>query len=124
MRRMSTICAHQDAERRTVEPRDFGYRILQTVTSVREELKSFLDNLQSLEFIYEKEFFPELEYTFKHALIQEVAYNSLLLKQRIEIHAKVGFAIESFFTDKLDEFYEILAYHYSLGEDIPKAYSI
>jgi len=101
---------------------DFGYRILQTVTGMGEELKSFLDNLQSLEFIYEKELFPELEYIFKHALIQEVAYSSLLLKRRIEIHAKIGFAIEFLYTDKLDEFYEILAYHFSFSKDFPKAY--
>ena len=72
--------------------------------------------------LYEKELFPELEYIFKHSLIQEVAYRSLLLKQRIKIHAKIGFAIEIFYADKLDEFYEILAYHYSFGKDFPKAY--
>ncbi|MFQ5918249.1 MAG: adenylate/guanylate cyclase domain-containing protein, partial [Candidatus Binatia bacterium] len=64
--------------------RDFAFRILQTITGMREELKSHLLNLQGLEFIYEKSLFPELEYIFKHALTQEVAYNSLLLKRRKE----------------------------------------
>ena len=62
--------------------RDFAFRILQMITGMREELKSHLLNLQGLEFIYEKPLFPELEYIFKHALTQEVAYNSLLLKRR------------------------------------------
>jgi len=50
--------------------RDFAFRILQTITGMREELKSYLLNLQGLEFIYEKNLFPELEYIFKHALTQ------------------------------------------------------
>ena len=62
--------------------RDFAFRILQTITGMRKELKSYLLNLQGLELIYEKSLFPELEYIFKHALIQEVAYNSLLLQKK------------------------------------------
>ncbi len=93
--------------------RDFAFRILETITGMREELKSYLLNLQGLEFIYEKNLFPELEYIFKHALTQEVAYNSLLLKRRKEIHEKIGRAIEELYAERLEEFYEMLAYHYS-----------
>ena len=93
--------------------RDFAFRILQTITDMREELKSHLINLQGLEFIYEKQLFPELEYIFKHILTQEVAYNSLLLKRRKEIHEKIGKAIEEIYTDRLEEFYEMLALHYA-----------
>ncbi|GAG14639.1 unnamed protein product, partial [marine sediment metagenome] len=82
--------------------RDFAYRILQTITGMREDLKSYLLNLQGLEFIYEKSLFPELEYIFKHALTQEVAYNSLLLKRRREIHGKIGNAIEELYPDRLE----------------------
>jgi len=102
--------------------RDFAYRILQTITGMREELKSYLLNLQGLEFIYEKSLFPELEYIFKHALTQEVAYNSLLLKRRKEIHEKIGKAIEEVYPDRLEEFYEMLAHHYSRSENSEKAY--
>jgi len=91
--------------------KDFAFRILQTITGMREEIKSYLLNLQGLEFIYEKNLFPELEYIFKHALTQEVAYNSLLLQRRKEIHEKIGKAIEELYPDRLDEFYEMLAYH-------------
>jgi class 3 adenylate cyclase/predicted ATPase len=102
--------------------RDFAFRILQTITGMRDELKPYLLNLQGLEFIYEKRLFPELEYIFKHALIQEVAYNSLLQKRRREIHEKIGKAIEQIYTDRLEEFYEMLAYHYLKAANHMKAY--
>jgi class 3 adenylate cyclase/tetratricopeptide (TPR) repeat protein len=102
--------------------RDFAFRILQTITGMKEDLKSYLVNLQGLEFIYEKSLFPELEYVFKHALTQEVAYNSLLIKRRKEIHERIGRAIEELYTDRLEEFYEMLAHHYSMAESWEKAY--
>ena len=102
--------------------REFAFRILQAIMEMKEELKSHLLNLQGLEFIYEKRLFPELEYIFKHALTQEVAYNSLLLKRRKEIHEKIGRAIEEIYPDRLEEFYEMLAYHYSRSDNLDKAY--
>jgi class 3 adenylate cyclase/tetratricopeptide (TPR) repeat protein len=103
--------------------REFAYRLLQAITAMREELKSSLHNLQSLEFIYEKSLFPELEYIFKHALTQEVAYNSLLLKRRKELHGMIGQAIEQLYSERLEEFYEMLAYHYAASENADKALS-
>jgi tetratricopeptide (TPR) repeat protein len=102
--------------------RDFAFRILQLITGRREELNSYLLNLQGLELIYEKSLFPELEYIFKHALIQEVAYNSLLLSRRKEIHKKIGQAIEQIYPERLEEFYEMLAYHCYEGENWAKAF--
>jgi predicted ATPase len=101
--------------------REFAFRILQTIMGMREELKSHLLNLQGLEFISEKRLFPELEYIFKHALTQEVAYNSLLQKRRKEIHKNIGKAIEDLYSDRLEEFYELLAYHYEQAEIHDKA---
>jgi class 3 adenylate cyclase/tetratricopeptide (TPR) repeat protein len=101
--------------------REFAFRLLQAITDMREGLKTHLLNLQGLEFIYEKRLFPELEYIFKHALIQEVAYNSLLLKRRQDLHSRIGRAIEEIYADRIEEFYEMLAYHYSRGEDLEKA---
>jgi class 3 adenylate cyclase/energy-coupling factor transporter ATP-binding protein EcfA2 len=101
--------------------REFAFRILQAIMEMKEELKSHLLNLQGLEFIYEKRLFPELEYIFKHALTQEVAYNSLLLKRRKEIHEKIGGAIEEIYPDRLEEFYEMLGYHYSKSNNLDKA---
>jgi len=102
--------------------RDFAFRILQAITGLQEGLQSYLLNLQHQEFIYEKSLFPELEYIFKHALTQEVAYNSLLLKRRKEIHERIGKAIEELYADRLEEFYEMLAHHYSRSENLEKAY--
>ena len=102
--------------------RDFAFRILQTITGMREELKSYLLNLQGLEFIYEKSLFPELEYIFKHALTQEVAYNSLLHKRKKEIHEKIGKAIEQLYAERLEEFYEMLAYHFVQAENWQKSF--
>jgi len=102
--------------------RDFAYRILHTITGMQEDLKSYLLNLQGLELIYEKSLFPELEYIFKHAITQEVAYNSLLLKRRKEIHEKIGQAIEQLYGERLEEFYEMLAHHYSRSDNSEKAH--
>ncbi len=101
--------------------REFPFRILQAIVEMKEELKFHLINLQSHEFIYEKRLLPELEYIFKHALTREVAYNSLLLKRRKEIHEKTGKAIEGLYQERLEEFYEVLAYHYSRSDSLDKA---
>jgi len=101
--------------------REFAFRILQAILEMKEGLKSHLLNLQGMEFIYEKRLFPELEYIFKHALTQEVAYNSLLLKRRKEIHEKIGKAIEELYPERVEEFYEMLAYHYSRSDNLGKA---
>jgi class 3 adenylate cyclase/tetratricopeptide (TPR) repeat protein len=101
--------------------REFAFRILQAISDMREDLKSQLLNLQGLELIYEKSLFPDLEYVFKHALTQEVAYNSLLVKRRREIHKKIGEAIEALYPERLEEFYEMLAYHYSRSDNADKA---
>ena len=103
--------------------REFAFRVLASVMGMREELKSSLLNLQGLDFISEKQLFPELEYIFKHALTQEIAYSSLLQKRRKEIHEKVAVSIESLYPDRLEEYYELLAYHYKRTDNKAKAFS-
>jgi tetratricopeptide (TPR) repeat protein len=65
--------------------------------------------------------FPELEYIFKHALTQQVAYSSLLLKKRKEVHESIGRAIESLYPNRLEEFYDALAFHFKNGASTDKA---
>ena len=77
--------------------------------------------LQSGEFIYEQPAASGVEYTFKHALTQEVAYNSLLIEQRKLLHERVGTAIESLYADRLDDHLSKLAHHYSHSGDARKA---
>jgi len=101
--------------------RAFLYRLLKEVTDAVKELDRHLDTLTSTELIREKQKVPELEYIFKHALVQESTYESILLKKRHELHGKVASAIETLFSDRLDEFSSVLAYHYAKAEDWEKA---
>jgi len=101
--------------------REFPFPILQTVTGMKKKLETCLLELQALEFIYERSTFPELEYIFKHALTQQVAYSSLLVKKRKEVHESIGQAIEALYPNRLDEFYEALAFHFKNGSSADKA---
>jgi class 3 adenylate cyclase len=101
--------------------RDFLYRLLTKISGLGKELQTCLAKLQSLEFIYEKSLFPELEYMFKHILIQDVAYHSLLTKTRKQLHEGVGNAMEELYEERLDGHYEQLAYHYKKSGNQEKA---
>jgi len=105
----------------SVVGRDFSFRILQAVSGIKADLKSYLISLQKLEFIYVTQVFPELEYIFKHVLTQEVSYQSLLLKKRQKLHEKIGLALEQLYGGRLEEFYEILAHHYARSHNSEKA---
>jgi class 3 adenylate cyclase/tetratricopeptide (TPR) repeat protein len=81
-----------------------------------DALKTGLAHLQAAEFIYEVSLFPTLEYTFKHALTYEVAYNSLLQERRKALHAHIVRAFEALYPDRLAEHVERAAYHAVRGE--------
>ena len=78
-------------------------------------------HLQAAEFLYETSLFPDLEYTFKHALTHEVAYGSVLHERRRALHARIVEAIETLHPDRLGEHVERLAQHALRGEVWPKA---
>src|SRR6266536_635692 len=80
-----------------------------------QELRGYLADLQVAEFLYETKLFPELEYTFKHALTHKVAYDGLTKERRGEIHAAVVESIEKLYPDRLSEYIERLAHHAFLG---------
>jgi predicted ATPase len=80
-----------------------------------------LAGLQAREFIYEQPAFPEPEYTFKHALTQEVAYGSVLGARRQVLHERTAHAIEEVFRYSLDAHYAELAHHYSRTDNAAKA---
>ena len=101
--------------------RIFFHRVLQGVAEADRELDRHLAELQNLELVREKSRTPELEYIFKHALVQEATYESILLQRRRELHRRVGECVEALFADRLDEFYGLLAYHYSRAEEWEKA---
>jgi len=104
--------------------REFNYDLIKRVTGLTEqeqELLSQLSVLKDSELLYERGIYPQSTYMFKHALTQEVAYNSLLLKRRKEIHEEIGEAIEALSADRLEEHYELLAYHYARSANMDKA---
>jgi class 3 adenylate cyclase/tetratricopeptide (TPR) repeat protein len=100
--------------------RNFFYRILTEVAKAIEDIDSKLTYLKEVQIINERRRMEELEYLFKHALVQEAAYESILGNRRIELHLKVAESIENVFLERLPEFYGMLAYHYSKGENLEK----
>jgi len=101
--------------------REFTSRLLGRIADIRGRTDDFLVELKALELIYEKSLFPELAYMFKHALTHDVAYNSLLVQRRRELHRTIALAIEELYADRLAEHYEVLAHHFSKAEDWARA---
>ncbi len=95
---------------------------LDILRGVLEGKQDDLDRL--IEALVENEFVePDLAdrvYRFRHALIQEVAYDALLFSRRRQLHRRVGSYLEEAHSDNLEPFYEVLAHHYRRGGDRPK----
>ena len=102
--------------------RDFRHSLIARITSSSEQdLLTHLSVLKNSELIYERGVYPHSTYVFKHALTQEVTYNSLLAKTKKQIHREIGAAIEDLHRDRLEENYELLAYHYIQSDEVGKA---
>ncbi len=87
-----------------------------------DELRQGLARLRGAEFLYETSLFPDIEYTFTHALTHEVAYGSLLQGRRRAIHARVVDAFEKLFPDRVGERAHWLAHHAFRGEEWNRAF--
>jgi class 3 adenylate cyclase/tetratricopeptide (TPR) repeat protein len=116
----------QLTQKAAVIGRVFHYRILERIASADNSLREQLASLEMSGLVHERCRLPELEFIFKHALTQEVAYQTLLTPARKVLHRKVGDALESIFRDRLEEFAGVLAYHFFSAESWQKAldYSI
>ena len=102
--------------------KDIPFALLQAIAELPEEdLRRGLAHLQAAEFLYEKNLFPDLEYTFKHALTHDVAYGSLLQDRRRDLHATVMETIEALYADRPIEQIERLAHHAFRGDVWTKA---
>ena len=102
--------------------REFPFGLVRRVTlRPDDELERMLSGLQAGEFIYEQPAAGDVEYTFKHALTQEVAYNALLIERRKLLHERAGVALESMFADQLEDHLDELAHHYSRSDNAAKA---
>lgn len=102
--------------------RSFFLRILKAIAAAADNVEHGLGHLEAAELIRLRAQVPELEYIFKHALVQEAAYGSILADRRRAIHRSVGRTIETLFADRQEEFASLLAYHYALAEDWEKAH--
>lgn len=80
-----------------------------------------LDALEARGLVRPAAYVPELEYLFRHALVQDAAYGSLLRQERRELHRLVGETIEDLYADRLVEFAGILAMHFEQAGDAEKA---
>jgi class 3 adenylate cyclase/predicted ATPase len=102
--------------------KEFPLGLVRKVTEKSDdELERMLSDLQLGEFIYEQPALPDVEYTFKHALTQEVSYNSVLSERRKRLHERTALAIESLFADRLADHLPDLARHYSSSGNTGKA---
>ena len=102
--------------------REFVLSLARAVAGKSEdELERLIARLQLGEFVYEQPSIVDVEYIFKHALTQEVAYNSVLLERRKRLHEHVGHAIETIYTASLDDHVAELAHHFSRSGNQVKA---
>jgi class 3 adenylate cyclase/tetratricopeptide (TPR) repeat protein len=86
-----------------------------------ETVERLLNNLQTAEFIFEQPAPGDIEYSFKHALTHDVAYNSMLLSRRRLLHERTAQAIEKLYFERLEDHYASLAYHYRSSDNASKA---
>jgi tetratricopeptide (TPR) repeat protein len=109
--------ARQAIQVASVIGREFALRLLERITEAGEHVRTHVEELRTLELIYEKAAHPELAYMFKHALTHDVAYESVLHDRRRALHRTIGLAIEELYADRLAEFYETLAHHFGRAEE-------
>ena len=106
--------AKQVAQTAAIIGREFSYELLRAVTSISEdELRSALRRLAETELIFQRGEPPQARYTFKHALVQDAAYHSLLKANRSVQHRRVAETLEKQFPETVEKQPELLAYHYT-----------
>jgi ABC-type transport system substrate-binding protein/class 3 adenylate cyclase len=103
-----------------VAGRTFGLPLLEQLVKP-DRLRPALSQLQRLDLIVEERRLPTTEYRFRHGLVQEAAYGSLLEQQRRDLHRVVGVALEEVNRDELSEAYGLLAHHFSAADEPERA---
>ena len=92
--------------------REFGHGLLAAVADRPEaELQAALDQLVSSELIFRRGTPPEVTYSFKHALVQDAAYGTLLRSRRQQLHARIAMVLGEVFPDQAGATPELLAHH-------------
>ena len=123
--RLDRLGAAKDtAQVGSVLGREFSYGLLKAVAdSPEEEINGNLDRLVESELIYRRGAVPGATYVFKHALVQDTAYETLLLRRRQQLHARVAEILERDFLDIMRAEPETLAHHYARAGNFGKAVS-
>jgi class 3 adenylate cyclase/tetratricopeptide (TPR) repeat protein len=110
-------------QKASVIGRVFLFRVLEHMAREETVLESQMAFLEEAALVRERARIPEIEYVFHHALAQEVAYQTLLAPSRKLLHQKVGEAIESIFSERIDQHRALLAFHFFKGEDWERAFA-
>jgi predicted ATPase/class 3 adenylate cyclase len=106
--------AKEVAQLGSVMGREFDYEVIQAISSQDEEtLQASLAQLVSAELLYQRGRPPRARYIFKHALIQDAAYASLLRSQRQQYHQRIVQVLEEQFPETAEIQPELLAHHYA-----------
>jgi predicted ATPase len=94
--------------------REFSYELLRAVSRLAEdELQAALTRLVASELVFQRGTPPDAVYSFKHALVQDAAYGSLLRSTRQQLHAQIAEALETDSPELMDSQPELLAQHYA-----------
>ncbi|MGH2635590.1 MAG: ABC transporter substrate-binding protein [Actinomycetota bacterium] len=101
--------------------RQFGLPLLEAVSGGDGSVRQSLTDLQRLDLVRESRRWPEPEFRFKHALIQEAAYRTLVSDERTRLHRKAADWLESTYAGREDEVAGLLAHHWLAAEDEDKA---
>jgi predicted ATPase len=110
------------AQTAAVIGREFSYRLLHAVSPLPEAgLQAALRALADAELVYPRGLPPEATYLFKHTLVQETAYDSLLRARRRELHAKVARVLTEQFAQTVETQPELLAHHWTEAGEADQA---
>jgi len=102
--------------------REFAYELIEPVAQRPEkELRAALDQLSEAGLLFCRGIAPHASYLFKHALVQDAAYSTLLRKRRQELHARVAAALEEHFADLAERQPELLAHHVTAAANTERA---
>ena len=106
----------------SVIEREFSYELVKRLTGLGEkELLSHLSFLMNSELVYARGAYPHSSYIFKHALTREVVYDSILTRNKRNLHEEVGKSMEALYEDSLHEHYGALAKHFFIAGSYQKA---
>ena len=99
----------------------FALPLLERVTKSPPHLSRSLRELERAEMLQRRRVSDDWEYHFRHPLIHDVVYHSLLSEDQAALHEKTGFATEAIHSERLDDYTDLLAYHYGHSNNIEKA---